>query len=252
MDSLLITRSDEGVLCLTFNRPEKKNALTLEMYHALELALRDAASDNRVRCVVLQGSERCFTAGNDLAVFLESGNLDHEHPAIRMLHTLAAFPKPVVAAVCGVAIGIGTTLLLHCDLVYVADDAVLQLPFIDLGLVPEFASSLLLPRTLGHVRACEWLLLSDAFSGAQAAHAGLANRSLPANEVFAFAHSQAIRLAHKPPHALRNSKALLKNELKQAVPFTIDLEARAFSQALHSEESRQRVSAKLSAISAKK
>lgn len=252
MDSLLITRQDDGVLCLTLCRPEKKNALTLAMYSALEQALRDAASDAQIRCVLLQGSADCFTAGNDLAVFLDSGNLDTDHPAIRMLHTLAAFPKPVVAAVCGPAIGIGTTLLLHCDLVYVADDARLQMPFIDLGLVPEFASSLLLPRTVGHLRACEWLLLGDAFSGQHAAQAGLANRSLPASEVLPFAATQASRLAQKPPQALRNSKALLKNELKQAVPFTIDLEARAFSQALHSEESRQRVSAKLTAIASKK
>ena len=171
--------------------------------------------------------------------------LEPDDPILQFLHTLADFPKPVIAAVGGAAVGIGTTLLLHCDLVYLADNARLQLPFVELGLVPEFASSLLLPRSVGHLKAAELLLLAEAIDADEALRLGLANRVLAVDALLPFAREQALRLATKPPKALQKSKALLKQELRQAVHFVIDVEARAFSLALQGEEAQGRIAARL-------
>ena len=166
------------------------------------------------------------------------------------ISTSAASPKPVVAAVCGPAVGIGTTLLLHCDLVYLGDNARLQLPFVELGLVPEFASSLLLPRAVGHLKAAELLLLAEAIDAGEALRLGLANRVVAADTLLAFAREQGLKLAAKAPKALQKSKALLKQELRQAVHFVIDLEARAFSLALQGEEAQSRIARRLGRIAA--
>ncbi|MBZ6066952.1 enoyl-CoA hydratase/isomerase family protein [Aeromonas schubertii] len=245
MEQVIKRHCQEGVLTLTLTRPEKRNALNTRMYQELTLSLQGAKEDEAIRVVLLQGDEHCFTAGNDLADFLGKESLGEDDPILTFLHTLADFPKPVVVAAAGPAVGIGTTLLLHCDLVCLADNARLCLPFVDLGLVPEFASSLLLPRAVGHLRASELLLLGVPFGAAEAQAMGLANRVVPATELLATARALATALAAKPPRALQQSKALLKQELRQAVHFTIDMEARAFALALQGEEAQQRIASRL-------
>ncbi|MBZ6070790.1 enoyl-CoA hydratase-related protein [Aeromonas schubertii] len=245
MEQVIKRHCQEGVLTLTLTRPEKRNALNTRMYQELTLSLQGAKEDEAIRVVLLQGDEHCFTAGNDLADFLGKESLGEDDPILTFLHTLADFPKPVVVAAAGPAVGIGTTLLLHCDLVCLADNARLCLPFVDLGLVPEFASSLLLPRAVGHLRASELLLLGAPFGAAEAQAMGLANRVVPATELLATARALATALAAKPPRALQQSKALLKQELRQAVHFTIDMEARAFALALQGEEAQQRIASRL-------
>lgn len=241
----ILTEQQDGLLILTLNRPDKRNALNTEMYLALTQELQRASQDEDIRVVLLQGQEACFTAGNDLADFVGKSSLSADDPILQFLHTLADFPKPVVAAVAGPAVGIGTTMLLHCDLVYLGDNARLQLPFVELGLVPEFASSLLLPRAVGHLKAAELLLLAEVIDAAEALRLGLANRVVAPGELLTLAREQGLRLASKPPRALQKSKALLKQELRQAVHFVIDLEARAFSQALQGEEAQARIAQRL-------
>ncbi|MFR9719113.1 enoyl-CoA hydratase-related protein [Aeromonas diversa] len=245
MEQVIERNCQDGVLTLTLTRPYKRNALNTRMYQELTQALQAAREDEATRVVLIQGSEECFTAGNDLADFLGKESLGEDDPILSFLHTLADFPKPVVAAAAGPAVGIGTTLLLHCDLVCLADNVRLCLPFVDLGLVPEFASSLLLPRAVGHLRASELLLLGAPFGAAEAQVMGLANRVVPAAELLTTARGLAAALAGKPPRALQQSKALLKQELRQAVHFTIDLEARAFALALQGDEAQTRIAAKL-------
>ncbi|WP_421341642.1 enoyl-CoA hydratase-related protein [Aeromonas veronii] len=245
MAPILIAEQQDGLLTLTLNRPDKRNALNTELYKQLVAALREAAADEEVHVLLLQGQQDCFTAGNDLADFMGKSSLEPDDPILQLLHTLADFPKPVIAAVGGPAVGIGTTILLHCDLVYLADNARLQLPFVELGLVPEFASSLLLPRLVGHLKAAELLLLAEAIDAEEALRLGLANKVVAADGVLPFAREQGLKLAAKPPRALQKSKALLKQELKQAVHFVIDLEARAFAQALQGDEAQQRIAQKL-------
>ncbi|MGL4251680.1 MAG: enoyl-CoA hydratase-related protein [Aeromonas sp.] len=245
MAPTLIAEQQDGLLTLTLNRPEKRNALNTELYRQLVAALREAALDDQVQVLLLQGQAACFTAGNDLADFIDKQSLEANDPILQFLHTLADFPKPVIAAVGGPAVGIGTTILLHCDLVYLGDNARLQLPFVELGLVPEFASSLLLPRLVGQLKAAELLLLAEVIEAKEALQIGLANRVVAADEVLAFAREQGLKLAAKPPKAVQRSKALLKQELKQAVHFVIDLEGRAFALALQEEEAQQRIARKL-------
>lgn len=245
MEQAIRQQCQDGILTLTLDRAAKRNALNSAMYQTLAEALAAAAHDDTVRVVLLQGSEECFTAGNDLGDFIGKQSLSEDDPVLRFLHTLAGFPKPVVAAAAGAAVGIGTTLLLHCDLVCLADNTRLCLPFIDLGLVPEFSSSLLLPRAVGHLRASELLLLGEPFDAQQALAMGLANRVVPAQALLQEAATLAAKLAAKPPRALQQSKALLKQELRQAVHFTIDTEARAFAIALQGDEAQTRIAAKL-------
>ena len=152
-------QSDQGVATITIDRPEKKNAITGDMYDALVASLKRAADDKSVRAVLITGAGTAFTAGNDLKDFSNPRFIEPDSPVLGFMHALAAFEKPVVAAVNGLAVGIGVTLLLHCDLVYVADNATFSMPFTSLGLVPEFASTLLLPLVAGRVRAAEKLLL---------------------------------------------------------------------------------------------
>ncbi|MFB2865159.1 enoyl-CoA hydratase-related protein [Aeromonas sp. MdU4] len=245
MAPILVAEQQDGLLTLTLNRPDKRNALNTALYQQLVSALQQAASDEEVHALLLQGQRDCFTAGNDLADFVGKSSLEADDPILQFLHTLADFPKPVIAAVGGPAVGIGTTILLHCDLVYLADNARLQLPFVELGLVPEFASSLLLPRMVGHLKAAELLLLAEAIDAEEALRLGLANKVVAADTLLAFAREQGLKLASKAPKAVQKSKALMKQELKQAVHFVIDLEARAFAQALQGEEAQQRIAHRL-------
>ena len=237
MSDAINSRIDAGVLELGFARPEKKNALTRAMYATLAEQLRESVERDEVGAVLFYGSGDAFTAGNDLRDFLDDPPLDEQSPVFAFLDALANCPLPVVAAVNGLAIGIGTTLLLHCDLVYAGDDATFRLPFVDLGLVPEAASSLLLPRMAGHARAAELLLLGEPFDAGRAQAFGLLNRVVASTDVIDTARDAARRLADKPRTAVRVTKALLKREA-EPVAARMQAEAAHFAERLQSPEAR--------------
>jgi enoyl-CoA hydratase/carnithine racemase len=207
----------DGVYSIEIARPEKKNALTMAMYTALAQALVAARSDPAARAVVISGQPGIFTSGNDLEDFMAAPPRDEHSPVFVFMRALMDCDKPVIAAVTGPAIGIGTTLLLHCDFVYVSDEARLAMPFVSLGLVPEFASSLLVPQRMGHVKAAEKLLLGDPFTGSEAVELGLANAVLPADEVLPHARRIAARFNKLPPGAVRDSKRLMRAGADAAV-----------------------------------
>jgi enoyl-CoA hydratase/carnithine racemase len=232
----LRTALDGGVLALTLDRPAKKNALTRAMYAALADALDGAAADDAVRVVLVGGAGGAFTAGNDLGDFLADPPTGADSPVFRFLHALSTFPKPVVAAVEGAAVGVGTTMLLHCDLVYAGRSAAFRLPFADLGLVPEAASSYLLPRAVGPARAAELLLLGEPFGAEAAAAMGLVNAVVA--DPGAHARERAETLAAKPPEALRLTKALLRRGSEAAVAEAMREEGRVFVERLASPEAQ--------------
>lgn len=201
-----------GVLHVLLDRPEKKNALTVAMYEAVNAAFERAAGDPAVKAVLLAGEGGSFTTGNDLQDFLANPPQGEDAPVFRFLRHLVACEKPLVAAVHGFAVGVGTTLLMHCDLVYAADDAQFVLPFVHLGLCPEAASSLLLPQIAGHQRAAEKLLLGEPFGAAEAHEMGLVNRVLAPEAVRDFAIRQAEKFARLPGPSVRATKRLLKGD----------------------------------------
>ncbi|MFY0665973.1 MAG: enoyl-CoA hydratase [Natronospirillum sp.] len=239
----ILTKTEQGVMTILFNRVAKRNAITEAMYTAMREALEQASEDNTVRAVVFQGDETCFTAGNDLQDFMAHPIKDRDAPVLRFLRTAAVFPKPMVAAVNGSAVGIGTTLLLHCDLVVAGESAVFQLPFVNLGLVPEFASSLLIPRQVGYVKAAEWLLLGNKFGAAEALATGLINRVVPDGETLAAGAALAAELASRPTEAMQAAKALMKGPEQAQVLQVIDAEAEVFQQRLRSQEFQAAVQA---------
>ncbi|HWV15137.1 MAG TPA: enoyl-CoA hydratase [Cellvibrio sp.] len=239
----ILLRQEERVLYIHFNRPERKNALSLAMYAALAEVIEAAGQDASIRVLVLAGSAEVFTSGNDLLDFMNEPEIHPQHPVVRFMRALQAAEKPVVAIVSGHAIGIGTTLLLHCDLVYAASDARLQLPFVNLGLCPEYASSYLLPRLLGQQRAAELFLLGEPFSGADAAQMGIVTAAVPATELAAYVEAKIQRLASQPPAAVKRSKALLKLANREAVEAALQAEFQGFAEGLKSEECRESVTA---------
>ena len=232
-----------GVASIEIARPEKKNALTADMYTAMAQALADAKADGSVRAVLITGQPGIFTSGNDIEDFMSrppgQGSDSAEAPVFRFMKALVDCDKPVVAAVTGAAIGVGTTLLLHCDFVYVSDEARLAMPFVGLGLVPEYASSLLVPQLMGQRRAAEKLLLGDPFTGEQAVECGIANAVLPAGEVMAHARRVAERFNHLPPGAVRDAKRLMRAPQRELVLQTIRTEGEIFGQRLRSPEARE-------------
>lgn len=228
---------EQGVLTLTLNRPEKKNALSKLMYQHLVQQLQQAAGNDEVKVVLLQGSADCFSSGNDLADFLQSGELNDAHPTVMFLYEIAKFPKPVVAAVAGLAIGIGTTVLLHCDLVYSTADCRFQLPFTQLGLCPEAGSSVLLPLLIGHQRASSMLLLSEAIDGHEAWRIGLVNQLVARDDLLEFALNKAKKLAALPSDAVQSSKKLIKSS--STVQQAIALELEDFARLLKGPECQQ-------------
>lgn len=199
----------DGITSIEIHRREKKNAITSDMYRAMSTALSSARDDSQVRVVLIRGQDDLFTAGNDLEDFLHR-KVGDPSAAIPFLHLLAAFEKPLVAAVAGNAVGIGTTMLLHCDLVYAADNAKFQLPFVNLALCPEAGSSLLLPRVAGYQRAAELLLLGESFDASMAQQAGFVNRVLAPGELMDGAVAAARKLAARPAASLAVTKALMK------------------------------------------
>ena len=236
-DLVGIERRD-GVLRLTMNRPDKKNALTGPMYDAMTAALDAAGDDDAIRAILLEGAGGNFTAGNDLADFLAVAQGKAQARAGYFIEAVAMLEKPIVAAVDGVAVGVGTTILFHCDLVYVTATAKLRMPFVDLGLVPEAASSLLVPMRFGMAKASEALLLADAFGGEDAVRMGLANRVVTPDALGDVAFDAARRLAAKPPGALRASRALLRGSWED-IRAAMKAENVAFAQALQLPDARR-------------
>jgi enoyl-CoA hydratase/carnithine racemase len=232
-----------GVLTITFARPAKKNALTAAMYQTVADALGAAQEDNAVRVIVIRGSEGNFSSGNDLEDFMKAPPKDDDAPVFQFLRQISTAQKPLVAAVAGVAVGVGVTMLMHCDLVYAADTAQLSMPFVQLGLCPEAASSLLLPRLAGHQVAAEKLMLGEPFDALEAHRIGLVNRVLPAAELDAFAAKQAARLAALPASSLRLTKALLKKTGGTDIASRMSEEGQHFGAMLRSPEAREAMSA---------
>lgn len=233
----------DPVCVIRFSRIERKNAITAAMYASLADGLLQAGADPGVRVAVITGHETAFTAGNDLADFLDDPPSTDDAPVFRFLRAVSEFPKPLIASVCGPAIGVGTTMLLHCDLVYAGENATFSLPFVHLGLCPEAASSLLLPATVGYQRAAEKLLLGEPFGAAEAREMGLVNRVLPPGEVEAYAMAQAARLATRPTSSLLATKALMKSGQADAVRERMVEEGVRFSRMLHEPAAREAFSA---------
>ena len=209
MSDLLIDTT-AGVTTITINRVAKKNSFTTAMYSGMADALDQAQAEEAVRVVVLQGHETIFSAGNDIADFLKSPPNSPDSPVFRFMRAISSFAKPIIAAVCGPAVGIGTTLLFHCDLVYAGDNAAFSMPFVNLGVCPEAGSSLLAPQRMGYGRAAEALLLGDPFTAEAALEMGLISRIVPPTEVNALAQRQAQKLVAKPMTSLLATKRLMK------------------------------------------
>ncbi|BCD86953.1 enoyl-CoA hydratase [Pseudomonas solani] len=235
---------DQGLLTIRMQRADKMNALTRAMYGAMADALDAAGEDRSVRAVLITGSETCFTSGNDVADFIQAPPSGLDSEVFRFMKSLFDFAKPVVAAVSGPAVGIGTTLLLHCDLVYVARDAKLKMPFVNLGLCPEFGSSLILPRMLGHARAAQLLLLGEAFTGEQAATWGIANEALDSGAAtLARAREMAQRFEQLAPSAVAVSKRLMREPGREELRQVIMEEGELFGQRLRTPEAIEALSA---------
>jgi enoyl-CoA hydratase/carnithine racemase len=237
------TDFQEGILTLRFDRPEKKNALTRAMYSALAEGLTRADDDSAVRVILITGTGGCFTSGNDLADFLNAPLTEEQSPALQFLMAIFMARKPIVAAVVGAAIGIGTTMLLHCDLVYAGAGAIFQMPFVNLGLCPEAGSTLLLPRMVGHQRAAELLLLGEPFSAEAARDVGLVNAVFPDGEILETARAKALQLSAQPSAAMRLAKELLKRHTVSALRETITEEGRCFRERLRSPEAAEALAA---------
>ena len=237
------TATLEGVGTIEIARPEKKNALTLAMYEAMSHAIVAAGTDQTVRALLITGQPGIFTAGNDLEDFLQRPPVGADSPVGRFMQALSGCEKPVIAAVTGPAIGIGATMLLHCDLVYLSDQSRLLLPFVGLGLVPEFASSLLLPQRMGNARAAEKLLLGEPISPAEAVSCGIANAVMASTEVLAHAQRQARRFNSLPAGAVRDSKRLIRSATAAAVAAAMQRESELFAARLRSPEALEAMQA---------
>lgn len=237
MNSSILISEQDGICLLTFNRPEKKNALTQAMYGDLSQALLAASRNSAVKVVVFSGGDHLFTSGNDIQEFL--GSPDALEQVLKFLQIVAAFEKPLVAAVNGAAVGIGTTLLLHCDLVYCAENAHFQMPFVLLGLCPEAGSTLLLPRLVGTHKANELLLLGNPFDANAALSCGIVNQILPEEKVLSHTLEIAKHLAKLPHEAVCATKKLLKSNMQKPIEEVLEEEAKIFRGRLFSEEARE-------------
>ena len=232
----------DRVLSIELARLDKKNALTGAMYGAMAEALARAEADAQVRAILIHGTKDCFTAGNDLKDFLNR-DAGGPSPAFQFITGLPKLAKPLIAAVGGPAVGIGTTLLLHCDLVYASPNARFQMPFVPLGLVPEAASSLLLPMIAGYQRAAELLLLGQPFAAEKAMAAGFVTEIVPEAELLERARSAALAVAALPPASVRLSKQLMKRALAGPVAEQMAEEGRIFAERLQSGEAKEAMTA---------
>ncbi|XOV77802.1 MAG: enoyl-CoA hydratase [Aestuariibacter sp.] len=213
MDKLVVN-TQQDKLIITINRPEKRNALTSEIYQAMADALNSVDSDSPIKVVLLQAEGEHFTAGNDLSQFASISDKSQLQSTINFMYALMDCPVPVVAKVQGLAVGIGTTLLMHCDFVYASDTAKFSLPFVNLGLVPEYASSLILPKLVGHAKAAEWLMLGEPFGAEEALNAGLANKVCGSEELSVDVDILLNKLSGKPRLSLTATKGLMKKDLE--------------------------------------
>ena len=235
----ILIHHESGVATLTFNRLDKKNSITTGMYAAMADAVEAATADAGTRVLVIQGHESVFSAGNDIADFLNNPPASADSPVFRFLRAISTCPKPVVAAVCGPAVGIGTTLLFHCDLVYAGDNAAFSMPFVNLGLCPEAGSSLLAPQLMGYHRAAEALLLGEPFTAETALELGLVNRVVPPAETSALAQRVAHKLAAKPLTSLVETKRLMKKGLAAQVATAMTEEGQSFGRMLREPAARE-------------
>ena len=235
----ILSHTEAGVTTITLNRVDKKNSITAAMYSTMADALAQAEQDAAVRAVVIQGHVSIFSAGNDIGDFLNGPPSTQESPVYRFLRGISTFPKPLVAAVCGPAVGIGTTMLFHCDLVYAGDNAAFSMPFVNLGLCPEAASSLLVPQMLGYHRAAEALLLGEPFMAEAALEVGLVNRIVPPTEANGVAQAQARKLAAKPMAALVETKRLMKKGQAGLVAQQMGEEGASFGRLLREPAARE-------------
>jgi enoyl-CoA hydratase/carnithine racemase len=241
--SHVLVETKDRVQRIELSRPEKKNALSPEMYAALARAFETADADANVRALLIHGSSGCFTSGNDVKDFLELTRGPGDSPALGFLRAIAAARKPVVAAVGGPAVGVGTTMLLHFDLIYAAPNARFQLPFVQLGLLPEAASTLLLPVIAGYQRAAELLLLGQPFTAEKAQAAGIVTEIVPEAELLEYARTAARALAALPPASVRMTKELMKRALAQSVRERMQEELGLFGERLKSPEAKEALSA---------
>ena len=251
MSGEIISERDKGILCLTLNRAEKKNALTREMYTALTEALTQAQSDDAIRCVLLTANGADFCAGNDIVDFAQGAqaftapDVDIETlPVFRFLKALTFFEKPLVCALQGQAVGVGVTMLLHCDLVVAADTISLSLPFLKLGLIPEAGSTVLLPQRIGHARAFGWMVLGEKIGAADALRLGLVNRVVAPDTLTAVALEVAGIAAALPPSSVRYTKGLMRDA--ESLWAVVREEGRIFRQQLNSPEAHAAFAAFLS------
>ena len=242
-DVLIDTHCGDGIMRIGINRPEKLNAINRQMYSDMAAALLNAEQDDSIRVVLIHGSATCFTSGNDLRDFALDPPTGEDSPVFKFLVAISQASKPLVAAVNGPAIGVGTTMLLHCDLVYAGENAQFQTPFVNLGLCPEAASSLLLPQLAGYQRAAEMLLLGQPFGAIKAYEAGLVNGVFPGNKVFQHALAQVQLLAKQPPAAVRMAKKLMKKNSAAVVPVVMAEEGRCFVERLSSPEAAEALGA---------
>lgn len=240
-DPNILYSQDGAVFTMQIDRPEKKNALLPGMYRALGDGIYQANSDDSINVILIRGTEDCFTSGNDVNGFL--GESDEERPSVHFMKALATAKKPIIAAVGGLAIGIGTTMLFHCDLIYASEESYLHLPFTRLGACPEAGSSYLLPKQIGHARAAELLLLGERFSAPKARDYGIVNEVLPQTEYLQRATEKAHELASLPAQAVQTSKALLKREQEEPLLQTIEVELERFSALMQTPEAQAIISA---------
>lgn len=239
MTDLIRVTTEQQITRIEINRPEKKNALLVSMYQAMADALRTADADPAVKAILIHGKPDCFSAGNDLEDFLGKPPHGEDAPVTRFLHAISTVAKPIIAAVGGPAVGIGTTMLLHCDLVYATPAAKFRLPFTSLGLVPEAASSLLLPAIAGYQRAAELLLLGQPFGADKAAAAGIVTAIVPEAELLDHATRAALAITALPASSVRMTKALMKSGQSAQVAERMAEESRLFRQQLASPEAKE-------------
>jgi len=243
MSANILVETKDRIARIEIARVDKKNALTQDMYRAMLKALEAADADAQVRAILIHGARDCFTAGNDLKDFLESSPGGGPRASFQFIQALPKVAKPLIAAVGGAAVGVGTTMLLHCDLVYASRGARFQMPFVPLGLVPEASSSLLLPMIAGYQRAAELLLLGQPFGAEKALAAGFVTEIVPEAELLDCARNAATAIAALPPASVRAAKALMKRPLLQAIAAQMEEESRIFSERLQSGEAKEAMTA---------
>lgn len=242
MSEFVTVSVKDGIQKLTINRADKKNALTQDMYAVLADSLTSAETDAAIRVSIITGTADSFTSGNDIMDFLQNPPQGEDSPVFRFLHALANIRKPLITAVNGLAVGVGTTMLLHSDFVYASENATFSLPFVNLALVPEAASSLLLPKMLGHQRAAELLMLGETFTPQKAMELGIVNEVVPAEKLDETVMTVATKLAAKAPEALRLTKSLMKGDTESVLK-QMQTEGEAFGSRLTSPEAREAMQA---------